>query len=93
VSKDLLDDRPLEDGRDDLELTPAAVRAVLHVGTRGHAEAEMLSGARRHGAVATVIRGTLEARLREVAAGHTVMVLQNLGLSFVPLWHYAVVVV
>jgi len=31
VAEDLLDHRPLEDGRDDLELRGAAVRAVLHV--------------------------------------------------------------
>lgn len=58
----------------------------------GSLQAEMVAGARRHGAVATRIPGTLEAVLREVAAGHTVVVLQNLGLSFAPLWHYAVVV-
>jgi len=58
----------------------------------GSLQAEMIGGARRHGAVATRIPGTLEAALREVAAGHTVVVLQNLGLSFAPLWHYAVVV-
>lgn len=58
----------------------------------GSLQAEMVAGARRHGAVATRIPGTLAAVLREVAAGHTVVVLQNLGLSFAPLWHYAVVV-
>jgi hypothetical protein len=31
MAKDLLDHRPLEDGRDDLQLPAAAVRAVLHV--------------------------------------------------------------
>ena len=31
VRKDLLDHRPLEDGRDDLQLSGGAVRAVLHV--------------------------------------------------------------
>ena len=30
--------------------------------------------------------------LREVAAGNPVLVLQNLGVASVPLWHYAVVV-
>lgn len=30
VAEDLLDDRPLEDGRDDLEPTAATVGAVLH---------------------------------------------------------------
>jgi hypothetical protein len=58
----------------------------------GTLQTEMLGGARRHGALATVIPGTLDAVLREVAAGHTVVVLQNLGLSWLPRWHYAVVV-
>ncbi|MBC7955269.1 MAG: PA2778 family cysteine peptidase, partial [Cytophagales bacterium] len=58
----------------------------------GSLQAEMLAGARRHGAVATQIPGTLDAVLREVAAGHVVAVMQNLGLSFAPRWHYAVVV-
>ena len=52
----------------------------------------MLAGARRSGAVATPIPGTLEALLRELAAGHPVVVLQNLGLSWAPSWHYAVAV-
>lgn len=58
----------------------------------GTLQIEMLAGARRHGAVATRIPPTLEALAREVNAGHPVVVLMNLGLSFAPLWHYAVVV-
>jgi hypothetical protein len=34
VGQDLLDHRPLEDGRDGLQLTAAAVRAVLHVNVK-----------------------------------------------------------
>src|SRR5205085_10127469 len=33
-----------------------------------------------------------EAALREVQAGHPVVVLLNLGLKWVPVWHYAVLV-
>jgi hypothetical protein len=58
----------------------------------GSLQTEMLAGARRQGAVATRIPGTLDAVLREVAAGRVVVVLLNLGLSFAPRWHYAVVV-
>ncbi|HEY0820889.1 MAG TPA: PA2778 family cysteine peptidase [Rhizobacter sp.] len=58
----------------------------------GTLQAEMLAGARRHGAVAVRVPGTLEALLREVAAGHVVVVLLNLGLAIAPRWHYAVVV-
>lgn len=67
-------------------------REVFVPAREGSLQLEMLAGARRHGAVATRIPGTLAALLREVAAGHVVVVLQNLGLSFVPRWHYAVVV-
>jgi tetratricopeptide (TPR) repeat protein len=72
---------------------PAALADEVFVPARaGSLQTEMLAGARRHGAVATRIPGELGALLRELAAGHPVVVLQNLGLSFVPLWHYAVVV-
>jgi tetratricopeptide (TPR) repeat protein len=59
---------------------------------QGTLQVEMLAGARRAGAVATRLPATLEALLREVGAGHPVVVLLNLGLSFAPAWHYAVVV-
>ncbi|HRP22777.1 PA2778 family cysteine peptidase [Thauera sp.] len=68
------------------------VGQVFLPGREGSLQIEMLAGARRNGAVATLIPGTLEALLREVAAGHPVIVLQNLGLSWAPSWHYAVVV-
>ena len=72
---------------------PSALADEVFLPARGGSlQTEMLAGARRHGAVATLVPGTLEAVLREVAAGHAVVVLQNLGLGFAPLWHYAVVV-
>ncbi len=58
----------------------------------GTLQLEMLGGARRQGALATRLPRELQALLREVAAGHAVVVLQNLGLDFAPRWHYAVVV-
>jgi len=58
----------------------------------GTLQVEMIAGARRQGAVATRLPTRLEALLREVQAGHPVVVLQNLGLSWVPMWHYAVLV-
>jgi hypothetical protein len=50
----------------------------------------MIGAARRYGRVAYVVSSPGEL-LGEVAAGHPVIVLQNLGLSWVPVWHYAVV--
>lgn len=65
---------------------------VFLPGREGSLQIEMLAGARRHGAVATIIPDTLEDLMREVAVGHPVVVLLNLGLSWIPSWHYAVVV-
>jgi hypothetical protein len=58
----------------------------------GTLQIEMIAGARRQGAVATRLPPRLEAVLREVQAGHPVVVLLNLGLSWYPVWHYAVLV-
>ena len=58
----------------------------------GTLQVEMIAGARRQGAIATRMPVQLEALLREVQAGRPVVVLQNLGLSWAPLWHYAVMV-
>jgi tetratricopeptide (TPR) repeat protein len=52
----------------------------------------MLAAARRHGALAVKIEPELGAVLKEIAAGNVVLVMQNLGLSWAPSWHYAVVV-
>ena len=76
-----------------LATTPAQlVGQVFLPGREGTLQIEMLSGARRQGAVAMVIPGTLAALKQEIDAGHPVVVLQNLGLSWAPSWHYAVVV-
>ncbi|MGD9835558.1 MAG: PA2778 family cysteine peptidase [Piscinibacter sp.] len=75
------------------EATPQRLGDEVFLPARtGTLQIEMIAGARRHGAVATKLPGTLEALLRELQAGHPVVVLQNLGLSWYPAWHYAVLV-
>lgn len=59
---------------------------------QGSLQIELIGGARRSGAVATVLPRSLPALLHELAAGQVVLVLQNLGLDIAPVWHYAVVV-
>ena len=58
---------------------------------KGSLQSAMLTAARRHGRIAYEIFG-MKALLAEVAAGHPVIVLQNLGLAWYPVWHYAVVI-
>jgi tetratricopeptide (TPR) repeat protein len=69
------------------ELTPE----VFTPGLNGSLQSALIGAARRHGRVAYPITGS-EALLTEIAAGHPVIVLVNLGLSWYPKWHYAVVI-
>ena len=64
--------------------------AVYTPSLKGSLQPAMIGAARRHGRVAFVITSPGEL-LAEVAAGNPVIVLQNLGLSWAPVWHYAVV--
>jgi hypothetical protein len=61
-------------------------------GLHGSLQAELLAATRRHGLIPYVLLPGSEAMLAEIAAGRPVLVLQNLGLPRVPVWHYAVVV-
>jgi len=58
---------------------------------KGSLQSALIGAARRHGRVAYAITGS-EALLAEVSAGNPVIVLVNLGLSWYPKWHYAVVI-
>jgi hypothetical protein len=58
----------------------------------GSLQVEMIAATRQFDRVPYVLDGTRETIVREVAAGHPVLVLQNLGLGWLPVWHYAVVV-
>ena len=69
------------------ELAPQVYTPSL----KGSLQPAMITATRRHGRVAYPISGA-DALLSEIAAGHPVIVLQNLGLSWVPVWHYAVVI-
>jgi tetratricopeptide (TPR) repeat protein len=57
-------------------------------GTLGH---DLVGAARRHGRLAVPV-SDLPSLLGELAAGHPVLVLQNLGLDWYPQWHFAVAV-
>lgn len=68
------------------------VNEVYVPARKGSLQPELLAAARRHARVPYVLRSDFDALLREVEAGHPVLVLQNLGLSWAPRWHYAVLV-
>jgi tetratricopeptide (TPR) repeat protein len=66
------------------------VPVVYTPGRQGTLQNDVLAGARRYARLAVVI-DDLPDLLAEVAAGHPVLVFQNLGLRAFPQWHYAVV--
>ncbi len=68
------------------------VREVYAPGLRGSLQPELLGAARRHGFIPYVIEPDAGALAAELAARRPVLVLQNLGVDRVPVWHYAVVV-
>jgi hypothetical protein len=68
------------------------VRQVYVPERQGSLQVEMLAAARRRGLVSYVLAPRLEVVLREIAAGHPVIVLQDLGFGPFPRWHYAVAI-
>ncbi len=81
----------LNDGGVDVEVE-TLIPQVFLPGREGSVQPEMLATVRRHGHIPFVIEGRLDALLTEVAAGHPVVVMQNLSLPAWPMWHYAVAI-
>lgn len=75
-----------------LSISPEDLTAEVFTPARkGSLQSAMISAVRRNGRIAYVFTG-LSNLFAELAAGHPVIILQNLGLSWYPVWHYAVVV-
>ena len=75
-----------------VNISPLELVPEIYIPARkGSLQIEILASSRRHGRIAYRIDPTLESLFKEVSAGNPVLVLQNLGLSWAPTWHYAVV--
>ena len=70
------------------ELVEAVYIPALH----GSLREEITATARRYGLLAYRLQPSLTDLLTEIARGNPVLVYQNLGLSWLPKWHFAVVV-
>ena len=67
-------------------------REIFTPGIKGSFAFEMSGAVRRYGLIPYALNTNIEDILKEVESGHPVLVLQNVGLSWLPKWHYAVVV-
>src|SRR6056297_362455 len=70
----------------------ALVSSAYLPGRQGSLQPEIIAAARRAGRIPYPIPAAPASIGAELAAGHPVLVLQNLGLRSSPRWHYAVVV-
>jgi len=75
-----------------LELSPHDLAADVYTSSlKGSLQPSLITAARQYGKVAYPINGTREL-FAELDAAYPVIVLQNLGLSWYPKYHYAVVI-
>jgi len=75
-----------------VEVTPESlVDSVYTASKKGSLQPAMVTSVRRHGRVAYILDDE-DQLARTLEEGYPVVVLLNLGLSFYPVWHYAVVV-
>ena len=73
-------------------VTQQEVAAQVYTpGREGTLQSDVVAAARRNGRLAVPV-ATLSDLAAELAAGHPVVVFQNLGLGWFPVWHYAVAV-
>lgn len=68
------------------------VAEVYLPGRKGSLQVELGSAARMRDRVVYPVSQDLPSLLRQVAAGTPVLVMQNLGVTLIPIWHYAVLV-
>ena len=70
----------------------ALVPQVFIPERRGSLQLELIGAARRHGRLPYVLATTADEMVAELEAGRPVLVLQNLGATQLPIWHYAVLI-
>ncbi len=74
-------------------ISPEALVDEVYIPQRkGSLQIEISASARRHWMLPYVLDPQLSNLLQEIAAGHPVLVFQNLGFAWYPQWHYAVAI-
>ncbi len=74
-------------------VTPGELTGKVYLPERqGSLQLELIAASRRYARLPYLLDPRLPALLVELSAGRPVLVLQNLGLPALPVWHYAVVI-
>ncbi len=73
--------------------SPQDLKPQVYVpGRRGSLQAELIGASRRHGRLPYVLAPQAGDLVAELGEGRPVLVLQNLGATRMPIWHYAVLI-
>jgi hypothetical protein len=72
--------------------TEALVPKVYLPDRKGSLQVELIATTRRYGRLPYLLQPSMETLIRQVKDGKPVLVLQNLGVKWIPRWHFAVVV-
>ncbi len=76
-----------------IQVSADELRPLIYIPDRGGTlQSEIRSVVRRYGTLTLKLQNGLAGLIEEVAAGNPVLVMQNLGLKYLPQWHYAVVI-
>lgn len=76
-----------------VNVTPSVLKSSIYIPDRqGSLQLEMLAATRSYQRIPYTLDPDVKTLVSELQAGRPVLVLQNLGSSFAPVWHYAVVV-
>ncbi|WP_298447897.1 PA2778 family cysteine peptidase [uncultured Marinobacter sp.] len=76
-----------------VQATPDELVSKVYLPERkGALQVEMVAAARQYGMLVYPLKPELDVVLKEVEAGHPVLVLQNLRFGWWPQWHFAVVI-
>lgn len=76
-----------------IDVTPQQLVSRIYIpDRRGSLQAELLAATRSHGRVPYLLPESLAPVLDELQAGRPVLLLQNLGFTRWPVWHYAVLI-
>jgi tetratricopeptide (TPR) repeat protein len=76
-----------------VDVAPADLVSRVYLPDReGSLQTELVAATRRYARLPYPIDPDLADLLAELQAAHPVLVLQNLGFGFYPVWHYAVVI-
>jgi tetratricopeptide (TPR) repeat protein len=75
------------------EVTPEELKPLVYVPAKqGSFPIEMVAAVRSFNRIPYVIKPTVATLIQELEAGNPVLVFQNLGLDWLPRWHFAVVI-